>query len=124
MKHAILALVALVSLASGSGCCCLERLFCCHKTCVPYGDCCDSGCGGGCCDTGCGVGGHCATGGCDSCGLAGHPHHGHPLLHHHRNAGGQHEFAAGPPTGAVTYPYYTSRGPRDFLAKNPRGIGP
>lgn len=30
----------------------------------------------------------------------------------------------GPPTGAVTYPYYTTRGPRDFLAKNPKSIGP
>jgi hypothetical protein len=33
-------------------------------------------------------------------------------------------YAAGPPTGQVTYPYYTVRGPRDFLAKNPRSIGP
>jgi hypothetical protein len=32
--------------------------------------------------------------------------------------------AAGPATGAVTYPYYTTRGPRDFLAKNPGSIGP
>lgn len=31
---------------------------------------------------------------------------------------------SGPPTGAVTYPYYTTRGPRDFLAKNPPSIGP
>ena len=31
---------------------------------------------------------------------------------------------AGPPTGGVTYPYYTTRGPRNFLATNPRGIGP
>lgn len=31
---------------------------------------------------------------------------------------------AGPPTGAVTYPYYTIRGPRDFYAKNPGSIGP
>jgi hypothetical protein len=31
---------------------------------------------------------------------------------------------AGPPTGAATYPYYTVRGPRDFLAKNPGSIGP
>jgi hypothetical protein len=31
---------------------------------------------------------------------------------------------AGPATGAVTYPYYTTRGPRDFLAKNPPSIGP
>ena len=30
----------------------------------------------------------------------------------------------GPPTGAVSYPYYTTRGPRDFLAKNPGTIGP
>jgi hypothetical protein len=30
----------------------------------------------------------------------------------------------GPPTGAVTYPYYTTRGPRDFLARNPQSIGP
>jgi hypothetical protein len=29
-----------------------------------------------------------------------------------------------PSTGAVTYPYYTTRGPRDFLARNPRSIGP
>lgn len=29
-----------------------------------------------------------------------------------------------PPSGMVVYPYYTTRGPRDFLAKNPRGIGP
>ncbi len=30
----------------------------------------------------------------------------------------------GPPTGAITYPYYTTRGPRDFLADNPPSIGP
>lgn len=30
----------------------------------------------------------------------------------------------GPATATVAYPYYTLRGPRDFLAKNPRGIGP
>ena len=33
-------------------------------------------------------------------------------------------FDPGPPTGAVTYPYYTVRGPRDFLAQYPRPIGP
>lgn len=27
-------------------------------------------------------------------------------------------------SATVTYPYYTLHGPRDFLAKNPRGIGP
>jgi hypothetical protein len=31
---------------------------------------------------------------------------------------------AGPPSGAVAYPYYTTRGPRDFLSKCPPSIGP
>jgi hypothetical protein len=52
------------------------------------------------------------------------PHGGHPLVHRSRNAGGEYEYAAGPPSAGVTYPYYTNRGPRDFLAKNPRSIGP
>jgi hypothetical protein len=38
--------------------------------------------------------------------------------------GGRHAVADGPATGAVTYPYYTLRGPRDFLARNPRDVGP
>ena len=33
-------------------------------------------------------------------------------------------FAPGPPSAAITYPYYTVRGPRDFLAANPSSIGP
>jgi hypothetical protein len=32
--------------------------------------------------------------------------------------------AAGPATGAVAYPYYNLRGPRDFLERNPQSIGP
>lgn len=32
--------------------------------------------------------------------------------------------AAGPAAGAITYPYYTIRGPRDYLAKKPLSIGP
>ncbi len=28
------------------------------------------------------------------------------------------------PAATVAYPYYTTRGPRDFLAKNPPSIGP
>ena len=32
--------------------------------------------------------------------------------------------ASGPPTAAVAYPYYTTRGPRDFLDRNPQSIGP
>ena len=34
------------------------------------------------------------------------------------------EGEAGPPIGQVTYPYYTLRGPRDFLDRNPPSIGP
>jgi hypothetical protein len=32
--------------------------------------------------------------------------------------------ASPPPPGVVTYPYYTTRGPRDFLDRNPQPIGP
>ena len=32
-------------------------------------------------------------------------------------------FTPGPPTGQVAYPYYTVRGPRDFLVDNPPTIG-
>jgi hypothetical protein len=32
-------------------------------------------------------------------------------------------FTPGPPTGQVGYPYYTHRGPRDFLMANPPSIG-
>jgi hypothetical protein len=37
---------------------------------------------------------------------------------------GAEQFTPGPPTGTVAYPYYTNRGPRDFLAENPPSIGP
>jgi hypothetical protein len=43
------------------------------------------------------------------------------------NAGGYPEYPAfnqGPPVGQVAYPYYTTRGPRDFLMDNPPHIGP
>ena len=33
-------------------------------------------------------------------------------------------FAPGPPSGSVSYPYYTTRGPRDFLDRDPMSIGP
>ena len=42
-----------------------------------------------------------------------------PLRRHCGSAG-----PAGPPTGTITYPYYTLRGPRSFFAQNPRAIGP
>jgi hypothetical protein len=45
-----------------------------------------------------------------------------PRLGH--STGAPDVFAPGPPTGAITYPYYTVRGPRDFLASDPRPVGP
>jgi hypothetical protein len=159
MKRATMALLGLVLLASSTGCCCMDRLFCwgCRGPCA-YGHEGPGGCGGGC------GGGGCGGGGCSDCGgysggyggggqmgggamsgqagMSGqpgmpgpagapgpgvarrHPAQGHPHAYQRRDSGGEYEFAAGPPTGAVTYPYYTTRGPRDFLARNPRSIGP
>ena len=48
------------------------------------------------------------------------PHCGQSCLPHCGRGG----FNPGPPSAAITYPYYTTRGPRDFLARNPRSIGP
>jgi hypothetical protein len=47
-------------------------------------------------------------------GTPGYPHH-----HFSRNYVGP----QGPPTAQTAYPYYTLRGPRDFLIDNPPSIG-
>jgi hypothetical protein len=116
----------------------------------PYDGCggCGGGCGGGCSSGGCGGGcsdcGYAGNtvnggggGGYVQNGGPGGPQgpsprmmakqrsgYGHPMVRQRRDSGDEYEFAAGPPTGATTYPYYTNRGPRDFLARNPRDIGP
>jgi hypothetical protein len=67
---------------------------------------------------------------CPHGGTAGHPGpyhgaHGPGILPGH-NAAYQLQnqpYTAGPATGAVAYPYYTHRGPRDFLLDNPPTIG-
>jgi hypothetical protein len=71
---------------------------------------------------------NCSSCGPDGCGDPGCPPgeqcgKGMPVLRPRAldNAG---RFAPGPPTGAITYPYYTTRGPRDFLAQKPESIGP
>lgn len=43
---------------------------------------------------------------------------------HNHCANGHCGGAVGPDYGAVHYPYYTTRGPRDFLMANPPSIGP
>ena len=105
-------------------------------------------CGGGCGDGYC-AGGGCADGGCYSAECR----HGGPccndpnggndpntcndacpcgqkrcclcfrLFGHHAAAKPQPAVATAP-IGQVAYPYYTVRGPRDFLCKNPQTIGP
>lgn len=68
-------------------------------------------------------------------GGAAHPglwgHGGCPEPHGRRHRGGGLgngdlvlQPAPNGPAGAVAYPYYTHRGPRDFLANNPPSIGP
>ncbi len=76
---------------------------------------CQNGCGQGCCP------GRCLCGRCETySGCACQPQG--PGC----SASGDHNynFAPGPPVGQVAYPYYTVRGPRDFLQKNPAPIGP
>jgi hypothetical protein len=53
-------------------------------------------------------------------------HHLRGLLANARDcsAGGHCGLAKGPSMGAVVYPYYTVRGPRDFLLDDPPSIGP
>ena len=164
MKRAIFAFLAVTVVASGSGCCCLDRLFCWGCNGCAYGNagpCGSGGCGAcgyggsgcGCADCGCaggsvaGASGYAQNGG-DGGGPmvaqrggramngngyynqgpmmadGGHPAQGHPFVKQRRDSDDTYEFAAGPPTGATTYPYYTNRGPRDYLARNPRSIGP
>lgn len=73
-----------------------------------------------------GMGGH----GMGGHGMLGHGMVGHGALagammpgHHAANQLQNQPFNPGPPTGTVTYPYYTHRGPRDFLLDNPPSIG-
>jgi hypothetical protein len=110
MKRAMFSVLTVLVLASLIGCA-RNRLAC-------------NGCGDGCCAEG--------QQGCQSCD---DPNNGNggPACDRPRcscrlfGRGGAAD--AGPevataPAGAVDYPYYTTRGPRDFLAKNPPSIGP
>jgi len=59
-----------------------------------------------------------AGGGC--CG----PHGPGGICPHRGGYPEQTSFNQGPAVGQVAYPYYTVRGPRDFLRNNPPTIGP
>jgi hypothetical protein len=103
MKRTIIAALLVVMVGLSSGCCnCGQHRLCgwrCHHGCRK----------------GCGLLGN------RGCGIFGHPGCGNG---NGNGAGFDDGAAGGPPTAHVTYPYYTNRGPRDFLADNPRGIGP
>jgi hypothetical protein len=65
----------------------------------------------------------CGTCGCQNCGDPNGERDG-PLARHCAEHDAYRGAAPGPLTGSVAYPYYTTRGPRDFLARNPGSIGP
>lgn len=77
--------------------------------------------GSGCCMGRCGSG-------CDPCatcppGARRAPNIGAAMVARGRCRSGDCDAGpAGPPTATVTYPYYTIRGPRDFLNPNPGGL--
>lgn len=101
MKSKLFLLLAVAAVVSMTGCTCCNWL---NGSCANCPETCQS------CD-GCAASGACDP--CIGCGRLGC--HGF---------GGRRAFAPGPPSGTITYPYYTTRGPRDFLAQNPPGIGP
>jgi hypothetical protein len=133
----VLCLVALVALAT-TGCAGNRMLgshgcddVCCDPCCGNGGEACygADGCSNDGCSNGgnggmCGPGGPCGNGGvCGDCRGFAHALSSGFCPH----SGGYPEmttFNPGPPTGQVAYPYYTVRGPRDFLRNNPPSIGP
>ena len=116
---------------------------CCGGTCSAGG--CGGGMlGGGACEDGC-CGGSCLGGGMGSglmgcagggmcnggCGMLGGcggqliaPLAALKARTARGCANGNCGLPPGPQTGAVNYPYYTTRGPRDFFMCNPPSIGP
>lgn len=105
MKRLVLVAALASVLTSTSGCCLLDRIFCCRSAGCPTGSCGGNGCAS--CGRGGYAGGPSMPPGCD-------------VATAESNA----MYAGGPATGGVAYPYYTTRGPRDFLASNPGSIGP
>jgi hypothetical protein len=123
---------------------------CCTDGCCTDGCCADGCCADGCCaDGNCSNGGsssgngrfgkHCRGGlangqVCSACGdpncrgcLGGGGFVSAVASGYCPHAGGYPEcnnFTPGPPAAQTAYPYYTTRGPRDFLRNNPPSIGP
>lgn len=149
MKRSVGFAVVIAVFAMSSGCSIIDRLFLANFD-GPYahtagghggrcqdGACQDGACQDGGCPDGACQGGQCPIGACRDCesGACNKRHVGryggldkHHLSPEEEAALGASDYGAitpaGPPTGAVGYPYYTTRGPRDFLAKCPPPIGP
>jgi hypothetical protein len=131
MRNTLLALVSLVAMSAGTGCCCWHHHGCggekfcgpCDQGCGYCGDPRTGACGPGGCPGGC-AGGECAGGfcgqNCNRCPCSPVP----DCYGTHEAVAAQLGGPAGPPTAQVTYPYYTVRGPRDFFAAHPPSIGP
>jgi hypothetical protein len=142
--------IVVLACTTGTGCSLIDRLFLANFD-GPYahsarhgghgGGCrdgaCQEGCENGACQGAECEGGQCPTNACQDCDSgACHKRHVGPyggLAKHHLTPEEEAALAgsdygatgpAGPPTGAVAYPYYTTRGPRDFLAKCPPSVGP
>ena len=108
MKHIAWMGLLAVTLFSSVGCCAFDKLFSCRPPCGSHHM---QGCGAPACGPmGC-EDGACASGGCE----AGGNGNGalFPRLHHH------HHGQAGGMGATVAYPYYTTRGPRDWFACDP-----
>jgi hypothetical protein len=135
MRNLLLAVAAALTLSVANGCCC------CHDFWYGHGngcdDCNDQACGycgpncGACGPNGCqqgacqgGCQGNCQGGCCcdgrQACACCPAPDCATDRAAVASQLGGP----AGPPCGQVTYPYYTTRGPRDYFAAHPPSIGP
>ncbi|MBS0209168.1 MAG: hypothetical protein JSS27_09460 [Planctomycetes bacterium] len=153
MKRLVWAALMLSLVGLNTGCCLLDRLCGVHPG-YPLVPGCNRGCGSSCgpaCGGNCQscqqddfyssapVPGNANSHAC-SCGAYAGPStddgfyadgsggHGIRQAGHHQPAYARNPRVAqrynGPMTPQVVYPYYTTRGPRDFLNPNPRGIGP
>lgn len=98
-------------------------------------DCCGAGvacgcgdaCGSGVCASGGRpLGGRCGCGRGGPCSCAGNAlvNGAVGCLLDCRRSDAAYNFNPGPPVAQTAYPYYTVRGPRDFLMSNPPSIGP
>jgi len=145
MTRALFVLLAVAGMVGLTGCASTQKkcgsLGCgadCASGCAASTSTCGGGCSGGCgscgCDScnifsgGCGVqccstqcGGGCGQSGCGMVGGGGFLGGGSRTP---RGWDGQRALVSGPATASVTYPYYTVRGPRDFLTLDNRPIGP